>query len=139
MESIAGFQIRMALETENLALDRDTVIKGVEAVLGDPSKGRYFVAEDAGQVVASLLITYEWSDWRNGNVWWLQSLYVVPEWRRKGVFKEMFRVITQKVCSDDGVKGIRLYVDKANTVAQETYRSLGMNGDHYLMYEWMKQ
>lgn len=138
METVAVFQIKMALETENVHLDRDTVLSGVEAVLTDPAKGRYIVAEEDGQIGASLLITYEWSDWRNGVVWWLQSLYVQPEWRRKGVFRAMFQFIKEMVECDAHIKGIRLYVDKTNTVAQETYRSLGMNGEHYKVFEWMK-
>ncbi|MCU0454686.1 MAG: GNAT family N-acetyltransferase [Bacteroidales bacterium] len=89
-EAIIYFQLNMAWETEAMRLVPETVTKGVNAVFEDPSRGQYYVAEDNGRRIASLLITYEWSDWRNANVWWLQSVYVVPEFRRKGVFRLMY-------------------------------------------------
>ena len=135
---IADFQVAMAAETENLQLDGPTVEKGVREVFVNPALGQYFVAEAEGRVMASLLITYEWSDWRNAMVWWIQSVYVVPEMRQKGVFKEMYRHIRERVLKDDRASGIRLYVDKSNDRAREVYRRIGMDGDHYALYEWMK-
>ena len=134
--AIVDFQQAMARETEEVALDRDVVTRGVQAVFDDPSRGRYFVAVAEGRVVASLLITYEWSDWRNGVVWWIQSVYVVPEFRKRGVYAGLYEHVKQ--IADASVKGIRLYVDRRNTPAQEVYRRLGMNGEHYLVFEWMK-
>jgi len=134
--AIVDFQQAMARETEEVALDRDVVTRGVQAVFDDPSRGRYFVAVAGGRVVASLLITYEWSDWRNGVVWWIQSVYVVPEFRKRGVYAGLYEHVKQT--ADASVKGIRLYVDRRNTPAQEVYRRLGMDGDHYLVFEWMK-
>ncbi|MCL2727289.1 MAG: GNAT family N-acetyltransferase [Bacteroidales bacterium] len=136
--TIVDFQIKMALETEELNLDPDVVKKGVAAVFGDPSKGRYFVAEEEDAVVASLMITYEWSDWRNGLVWWFQSVYVRPEYRMKGVFAQMYHYIKKTVEASADVRGLRLYVYKRNIPAQKTYTRLGMNGSHYDTYEWMR-
>ena len=134
---IVDFQIAMAQETEDFALERATCTKGVTAVFDDPSKGRYFVAEENGRVVASLLITFEWSDWRDGNVWWIQSVYVRPEARQKRVYAGLYEHV-RALAMKEGVRGIRLYVDKRNTRAQEVYRRCGMNGEHYLVYEWMR-
>jgi ribosomal protein S18 acetylase RimI-like enzyme len=138
IELIVGFQLCMAWETEKLELDKNTVILGARAVMNDPAKGEYFIAEHDGIVIGSLLVTYEWSDWRNGNVWWLQSLYVAPDFRRKGIFREMYLFLKQEVEKDPTLKGIRLYVDKTNKIAQEVYQAMGMNGEHYQVFEWMK-
>ncbi len=135
-EAIAEFQVAMALETENLVLDRDICSAGVRAVFDDPSRGSYFVAERDGRVIASTLVTYEWSDWRNGTVWWIHSVYVVPGERGSGVFTQLYRHLQSLAC-ESGVRGIRLYVDKSNTAAQRVYQKLGMNGEHYQLYEWM--
>ncbi len=134
--TIVEFQQAMARETEEVELDRETVTRGVKAVFDDPARGRYFVADVDGRVVASLLITYEWSDWRNGVVWWIQSVYVVPELRGRGVYAGLYSHVKQS--ADATVRGFRLYVDKRNTNAQEVYRRLGMNGEHYLVFEWMR-
>lgn len=138
IRDIVDFQIAMARETEDVALDRAICTKGVAAVFDDPSRGRYFVAESDGGVVASLLITFEWSDWRNGNVWWIQSVYVRPEVRQQRIYRGLYQHVQRLVADDDSAKGIRLYVDKRNTRAQDVYRRCGMNGEHYLVYEWMK-
>ena len=135
---IAAFQQAMARETEEIELDAQTVARGVQAVFDHPSRGRYFVAEAGGAVIASLLITYEWSDWRNGNVWWIQSVYVRPEHRRRGVYARMYDHVKEIVRRDPDVRGIRLYVDRRNAAAQDVYRRCGMNGEHYLVFEWMK-
>lgn len=136
--SITDFQMRMALETETLYLDRTTVEKGVLAALADASKARYFVAQAGKQVIASMMITYEWSDWRNGVVWWIQSVYIEPAFRGKKVFSLMYTYLKHEVEHNDGVLGLRLYVDQKNLHARKVYASLGMNGDHYATYEWMK-
>jgi GNAT superfamily N-acetyltransferase len=136
--AIAGFQIAMARETESLELNAATVDKGVRAVFETPSRGQYFVAEDAGRVIGSLLITYEWSDWRNGTIWWIQSVYVEPSHRGSGVFKGLYNHVRERVQNDPSLMGLRLYVEQNNTRAQEVYRKLGMRGDHYSCFEWMK-
>ena len=135
---IVDFQVAMARETEDFALDRTTCTRGVEAVFHDRTLGRYFVAEDEGRVVASLLITAEWSDWRNGTVWWIQSVYVRPEARRRGIYAGLYEHVRKIAEQASGVMGIRLYVDRRNRAAQEVYRRMGMNGDHYQVFEWMK-
>jgi GNAT superfamily N-acetyltransferase len=136
--TITEFQMKMARETENISLDRETVTKGVNAVFGDHLKGQYYVAETEGKVVASLLITYEWSDWRNCNVWWFQSVYVVPEYRRLGIFRKMYTFIKNKAEEQD-IAGLRLYVDISNKQAMKTYEALGMSNEHYTFYEWMRK
>ena len=135
---IVDFQLAMALETEELVLDREVCSRGVKAVFDDPSRGRYFLAQSEGTVVASLMITYEWSDWRNGNVWWIQSVYVRPSFRGQRVYAGLYEHIQRLVQADDAVRGIRLYVDRRNVSAQQVYTRLGMNGEHYQVFEWMK-
>jgi GNAT superfamily N-acetyltransferase len=136
--AIIDFQLAMAQETEDVSLDRVILTRGVHAVFDNRSHGRYFVAEADGRVAASLLITYEWSDWRNGVVWWIQSVYVRPEMRGRGVYAGLYEHVKSIADSDERVRGIRLYVDRRNAVAQEVYTRLGMNGEHYLVFEWMK-
>ncbi len=138
-EIIADFQVNMARETEGLILEKATLHEGVMHVLRDPEKGKYFVAEEDGKVVASLLITFEWSDWRNKWVLWIQSVYVLPEYRKQGVFQDMYAHIKKWATNDNEVAGIRLYVDKTNRHASDIYRKLGMNGEHYRLFEWMKE
>lgn len=135
---IIEFQLAMAMETEQLALDKPTVIMGVAAVMADPSKGIYYVAEIKGQVVGSLLTTFEWSDWRNGTVLWIQSVYVRPEFRKRSVFSALYQHIREKVAANTDLRGIRLYADKTNTSAHDVYQHLGMSAEHYQMFEWMK-
>jgi GNAT superfamily N-acetyltransferase len=135
---IIEFQIAMALETEELSLDRETCRAGVNAVFDNPALGKYFVAEMDGAVVGSTLITYEWSDWRNGIVWWIQSVYIAKEARRKGIYAGLYAYLQDLTNASPDVRGIRLYVDLRNTSAQEVYTRLGMNGEHYRLFEWMK-
>jgi GNAT superfamily N-acetyltransferase len=137
-QSIADFQIKMAWETEHMSLVQDTVMKGVKAVFNVPSRGEYYVAEATGKVVASLLITHEWSDWRNCNVWWFQSVYVVPEFRRQGIFRKMYMHV-KELSEAQGVAGLRLYVETRNEKARKTYEALGMSSEHYSFYECMRQ
>lgn len=137
-ETIAGFQLLMAKETENLELDKNTVLAGVNAVFNVPTKGKYFVATHGDRVIACLLTTYEWSDWRNGMVLWIHSLYIVPEHRNQGLFREMYHHLEDIVLNSSTLKGLRLYVDKTNKIAQEAYKAVGMNGEHYQLFEWLK-
>ncbi len=136
--AIIEFQVAMARETEDVALEVEVTTRGVHAVFADPSHGRYFVAESGSRVVASLMITYEWSDWRNGVVWWIQSVYVIPEFRRRGVYAGLYAHVKAMVDAEPSIRGIRLYVDDRNQPAQEVYARLGMNGEHYKVFEWMK-
>lgn len=136
-EIIISFQQKMAWETEQMTLAPDIISKGVNAVFANPSHGQYWVAENENGVAASLLITYEWSDWRNCNVWWFQSVYVLPEFRRKGIFRSMFQHIKDE-STKEGIGGLRLYVETNNLPAQSTYEALGMTSLHYRMFEWMK-
>ena len=137
--SILEFQLAMAKETEGIELERETVEKGVAAVLENPSKGLYYVAEENEEVIGSLLTTYEWSDWRNGTVLWIQSVYVIPGFRRQGVYSKIYEYVKDRVLKNDSLKGIRLYADKQNSGAQQVYRKLGMNPDHYITFEWLKE
>jgi len=134
--AIVSFQKAMAMETEGMELDSDVVTEGVMALFDDAGKGQYFVAEEQDTVVASLMITYEWSDWRNANIWWFQSVYVIPGYRRKGVFRMMYDHV-KKEGMEQGIAGLRLYVESENIRAQKTYEAMGMNGQHYRMFEWM--
>jgi ribosomal protein S18 acetylase RimI-like enzyme len=137
---IAEYNRAMALETENKILDPETVIQGVKRVFQTPQYGFYLVAEgpvDSGgsSVVGCLLITYEWSDWRNGLFWWIMSVYVAPGARRKGVYRSLYQYARQLAGEDQNICGIRLYVDRENTRAQKTYASLGMFKTDYHLYE----
>lgn len=135
---IVDFQIRMAKETEDLGLDQATLTKGVQRVLEDPSKGTYWVVEYDARIICSVLITHEWSDWRNGEVWWIQSLYVLAPFRGKGIFKQLYAFFKEQVEANEDLKGIRLYVEKENVNAQKAYEAVGMTKEHYDMYEWLK-
>jgi GNAT superfamily N-acetyltransferase len=132
--TIAVYMLRLAHETENIRLDPATVELGVKAAIDDPAKGRYFIADLAGEVVGCLMVTHEWSDWRNCDMWWIQSVYVHADHRSKGVFKSLYNdVITKAHASGVGV--IRLYVEKHNTQARSTYSKLGMSMTEYDVME----
>ena len=136
-QTIAAFNQRLALESEGKELDRQHVEPGVQAVLADVRKGRYLVAEVDGRIVGQLMHTYEWSDWRNGDIWWLQSVYVIPEFRRQGVFRALFDQLQSEAEADPGVVGLRLYVEDNNTHAHETYRNLGLTPGGYFVMQRM--
>jgi GNAT superfamily N-acetyltransferase len=136
--TIADFNCAMALETEHKALFADRVNAGVQRLIGDPALGFYLVAEVQGEVIACLLVTNEWSDWRNGMFWWIQSVYVVAPWRRRGVYRRLYDHVRELARADGGVCGFRLYVEKDNANAQATYASLGMAPTDYLIYEELK-
>ncbi len=135
---ISRFQEKMAMETENLHLNPETVQAGVKAVFADPSRGSYYIAETRGAIAGCLLTTFEWSDWRNGWILWIQSVYVSPEHRKQGVFKMLYLHIKQMVEDVADFKGIRLYVDKTNEGANSVYRRCGMDAEHYRLFEWIK-
>jgi ribosomal protein S18 acetylase RimI-like enzyme len=135
---IVDFQVRLADETEGVKLDEALVTKGLEALFSDPSRGMYSIALLDKEIAGCHLITYEWSEWRNGNVWWIQSVYVKKSFRKLGVFKAMYDNLIGQIKKDPGILGLRLYVDKSNARAQEVYQSMGMNGEHYTVFEWMK-
>jgi len=138
MAFIVESQVKMALETEGMILKKTTATHGVQAVFDDPLKGFYIVGESERSLCSCLMITPEWSDWRNNWVWWIQSVYVTPEMRNAGVFKLMYNYIKALVIQHDDVAGIRLYVDNTNTSAREVYKRIGMSDEHYRMFEWMK-
>ncbi len=135
VQRIVRFQQDMALETEGRTLNESLVGAGVNAVFADPKKGFYLVAETGGTVVGSLLITYEWSDWRNANFWWIQSVFVDADHRRKGVYTTMHNYALREALRNNAICGVRLYVERSNLIAQQTYRSLGMRHSHYDLYE----
>lgn len=132
---IADYNSKMAGETEGKALDPDVIGPGVAAVLADSTKGRYWVATIDGEIAGQLMVTYEWSDWRNGAIWWIQSVYIPARFRRRGVFSALYKHVESLANSDPAVCGIRLYVEKGNTRAKQTYTSLGMNMTAYDVME----
>ena len=138
---LVEFQIRMALESENLALDKSTVTKGVKALFDNPLLGQYYVVEnrDESQIMGCLLVTFEWSDWRNGLVWWIQSVYVDPEFRRAGVFTKLYQGVQNLAMADASVRGLRLYVENHNERAVRTYEKMGMDSTRYKVCEWLKE
>ncbi|MFL6258532.1 MAG: GNAT family N-acetyltransferase [Thermoanaerobaculia bacterium] len=136
--AIVDFQLRMARETEELGLDPETLRRGVEAVFADPAKGRYWIAQRGTETVGCLLTTFEWSDWRNGVILWIQSVYVIPEERGRGVYRALYERVRRQVDESPELKGIRLYVEKRNAAAQRVYERLGMSREHYDLFEWLK-
>lgn len=134
IESIVQFQAKMAMESEGTTLDLKKVTKGVTAAMNDESKGIYWVAKVNGKAIGSLMVTREWSDWNNEWYWWIQSVYVLPDYRKHGIYKAMYSTL-KEVAKENKVSQIRLYVDKTNHPAQQVYQRLGMHESHYLMYE----
>jgi ribosomal protein S18 acetylase RimI-like enzyme len=134
-EIIAAFNAAMARETEGKTLCPETVRRGVAALLTDSAKGRYYLAEHDGEVVGQLMLTYEWSDWRDGCFWWIQSVYVHPAARGRKVFSQLFRHVERLAREDPGVCGLRLYVDRDNTQAQAIYAGLGLLHTSYDLME----
>jgi GNAT superfamily N-acetyltransferase len=132
---IAGFNARLALETERRLLDARLLDAGVAAVLADSSRGIYWLAEVNHQVVGQLLITTEWSDWRNGWFWWIQSVFVKPEWRGRGVFEALYHFIEEQASANPDICGLRLYVDSHNSRAKTTYHRLGLGETNYELLE----
>ncbi len=135
LEVIVEFNDRLARESESKELDQACLRQGVEAFLADPGKGRYFVAEEAGQILGQCSITYEWSDWHNGWYWWFQSVYVRADARGKGVFRRLFEHVQEEAKRSGQVPSLRLYVDESNHSAQAIYQHLGMRRSGYFVLE----
>lgn len=131
------FNQAMALETEGKKLDPEILKNGVEAVFKDEKKGFYVIAEAEGTIVGGLMVTFEWSDWRNNWFWWIQSVYILPEFRGRSIYRLMYAFVKEKANQAKNVCGLRLYVEKENANAQKVYEKLGMESSHYLMYEEM--
>ena len=134
LDHLVQWNAAMALETEAKQLDLAVLTRGIAGVFDDPGRGFYLVAERGGVPVGSLLVTYEWSDWRDGNFWWIQSVYVVEAARRGGVFRALYADVARRAL-EAGAVGLRLYVETENHRAQKTYADLGMERCHYFMYE----
>ena len=135
---LAAFNAAMALETEGKVLFPEVVGAGVRRLLARPAAGFYVVAEDGGRVIGSLMITTEWSDWRNGDFWWIQSVYVEPGYRRRGVYRRLYGFVKTRAAKRRSVCGFRLYVDRDNRRAATTYRRLGMDKTRYAIFEELK-
>ncbi len=134
-DRIVAFNRAMAAETEARHLDPEILAAGVAAVLADPARGRYLVAEDARGVIGQLMVTWEWSDWRNASFWWIQSVYVTPEARRQGVLRRLFAEIGRQARADPACCGLRLYVEAGNAAARAAYERLGLVPTRYRMME----
>ncbi|MFT5642332.1 MAG: GNAT superfamily N-acetyltransferase [Cyclobacteriaceae bacterium] len=136
--AIAEFNIKMAKETEGMDLMPDVINAGVSNMIKNSQMGFYLVAEEDNAIQASLMVTTEWSDWRNGLFWWIQSVYVQPKFRRKGLYSKLYKKVKNLAEAESNVCGFRLYVEHENLVAQQTYRTLGMDKTDYQMFEEMK-
>jgi len=135
-ENIADFNMRMAEETEGKKLGRATVLEGVKSVINDPNKGFYLVAEKVdSEIVGQLLITFEWSDWRNKCFWWIQSVYVPKKHRNQKIFSQLYRSVVEMAKRRGDVSGLRLYVERHNESAKRVYEALGMTKTSYEVYE----
>lgn len=134
LATIADFNQAMARETEGRELPRERLEAGIRAVLTDPARGFYLIAEREGVVVGQLMVTYEWSDWRNAPFWWIQSVHVDTPHRRTGVYSALHREVARRA-REAGACGLRLYVERDNAVARQTYERLGMAHSHYDMFE----
>ena len=135
LNTIVDFNQKMALESEGKELEHEIIQAGVRAVLNDSSKGFYLVLLKDDQLLAQLMITFEWSDWRNGQIYWIQSVYVAESARRKGFYSRLYEEVKKIAETAGNVRGIRLYVEKENMSAQKVYEKLGMKHSHYFMYE----
>ena len=135
LDTIVDFNARLAEESEDVFLDRATLRDGVREILSNPARGSYYMACNDGGVVGQMMHTREWSDWRNGDIWWIQSVYVHPDHRRRGVCRALYEHLKALAASDPGVVGLRLYVERENTVAQATYAGLGMRMGGYLVMQ----
>jgi len=133
--TLAEFNIAMASETEGIELAPEVVEIGVRSLIEDTARGFYVVAQWDEQIVGSLMITTEWSDWRNAFFWWIQSVYVAPLYRRQGIYRRLYEFVKRRAAIEDRVCGFRLYVEDNNETAQRTYRSLGMYPTRYLIFE----
>jgi GNAT superfamily N-acetyltransferase len=133
--ALVEFNQAMALETEGKMLVDEKITNGVRAVFSDEKKGFYVVAEDDGKIVGGLMLTFEWSDWRNAWFWWIQSVYILPDYRGKRIYSQLYEFVKSEAKERGDVCGFRLYVEHDNLKAQKVYQKLGMESSHYLMYE----
>ena len=138
-KALAEFNTNMARETEGIELIPSVIGAGVEAMINNPQMGFYLVVEDAGAIQASLMVTTEWSDWRNGLFWWIQSVYVNKQYRRQGLYRQLYQSVKSLAEAESDVCGFRLYVEHDHHIAQKTYQSLGMDETGYKIYEELKQ
>lgn len=138
LKTIVLFNKLMAYETEGLELNEKILTDGVKNALSDSSKANYWVYEIDGTVVGQAMVTKEWSDWRNGEIWWIQSVYVDKQYRKHKIFTSLYQHLKDLVALDETIAGLRLYVEKDNINAQNTYRKLGMEETYYKLYEWIK-
>ena len=134
-DAIVNFNARLAAETEAKILHGEKLRRGVRAALHDAANGRYFMACRGNEVVGQLMLTYEWSDWRNGRIWWIQSAYMLPAHRRQGAFAALYEHVRRRAAETPGVVGLRLYVERHNAAAQEVYRRLGLRDSGYQVLE----
>jgi GNAT superfamily N-acetyltransferase len=137
VNSLVEFNQAMALETEGKRLDTQILQSGVEAVFRDERKGFYVVAENDGEIIGGLMVTFEWSDWRNAWFWWIQSVYILPDFRGRGIYRGLYEFVKQQALENKDVCGFRLYVERENVKAQKVYKKLNMEESHYLMFEEM--
>jgi len=135
LQSLVNFNQAMALETEGQSLDAKTLTLGVKTLLNSPEKGLYLVAQLNDEIVGSLMVTFEWSDWKAKDYYWIQSVYIRPENRRKGIYSKLYQAVKDLAHAQGGAASFRLYVEQDNTSAQNTYKTLGMEQSYYLMYE----
>ena len=135
VDALVAFNHAMAVESEDKALDVTQLRAGIEALLAHPDEGHYLIAWHAGERAGALMLTFEWSDWRNGRFWWIQSVYVPPAWRRRGVYSSLHAHVRHAALADPDACGLRLYVERENLGAMATYRALGMEETHYRLYE----
>ncbi|QUN06523.1 GNAT family N-acetyltransferase [Shewanella yunxiaonensis] len=135
INALVAFNQAMAEETEGLKLDAATLTRGVTTMINEPQRGFYLVAEQQGNIVASLMVTFEWSDWRAANYYWIQSVYVTPSSRRQGIYRQLYQAVKTMAEAEGGAASFRLYVEHDNQQAQQTYTALGMAQSHYLMFE----
>ena len=133
--ALVEFNLSMAFETEGKRLSADVLRPGVESVFEDKYKGFYVVADDNGLIVGGLLVTFEWSDWRNKWFWWIQSVYIRPEYRGRSIYRQMYDYVRELAESNGDIAGFRLYVERENENARKVYEKLGMLESHYLLYE----
>ncbi|MCZ4339040.1 GNAT family N-acetyltransferase [Shewanella colwelliana] len=135
LSALVQFNQAMAQETEGLSLDEQTLTHGVNTLLEQPEKGFYLVAEQEGEILGSLMVTYEWSDWRAKDYYWIQSVYIRPQNRRQGIYGKLYQAVKDIAAQNGGAASFRLYVEQENVKAQQTYQTLGMDKSYYLMYE----
>lgn len=135
IDELIEFNQAMAMETEAKYLETDMLAAGVAAVFDDPNKGFYVVADSDGRIAGGLMVTFEWSDWRNKWFWWIQSVYVLPDFRGQAVYRQLYEFVKHRAAEAGNVCGFRLYVEHDNERAKHVYETVGMAASHYLMYE----